>query len=352
MEGRHGQAAWEGAPRASLQGGTLRPWTLTGGGGGSLETRVSAWGRAGRAPGRPASETGDQRLALLWLDSGALGAELARTRSSWDGNCARQQSRVQTLKPGACTPAPPRELPDAPSGDPSDQPHARGMGPGTPLGSGREQGAPPTPHPDWVPRSSARAPGGHAPSAQRITLVAQRGCGLPGKWLFPLMLSLRSAQLRTQRQPSPQERPSVQGRSKAPAGRLAGGEVREDAVHLIPKGQAGAAHVPAPWLQGAIQELLGAGPGVRQEARLCPVQQAAPRCGLSRGRATPALQGPWRETRGVSTAGRYRGWHAGRVCVHRRPTPPACPPRLGALRSSETGPRLPALLGAQEDPQA
>ena len=65
--------------------------------------------------------------------------------------------------------------------------------------------------------------------------------------------------------------PRAHASPKAVPGCLVGQEVREDAIPLVPKGQAGAAHIPAPCLQGAIRELLGAGLGVCQEDRLTPV---------------------------------------------------------------------------------
>ncbi|XP_032341306.1 uncharacterized protein LOC116665515 [Camelus ferus] len=68
--------------------------------------------------------------------------------------------------------------------------------------------------------------------------------------------------------------------------------VQGDAVHLIPQGQAAAAHVRAPRLPGAICGVLGAGLGVCQEARLCSAQRAAPGGHPRRGTAAFALQGP------------------------------------------------------------
>lgn len=89
---------------------------------------------------------------------------------------------------------------------------------------------------------------------------------------------------------------------------LAGKEVGEDAVHVFPKGRAGAAHVRAPRLQRATWEPLGAGLGLCQEVRLRPVQWAASGWGPRRGTATSALQGPWKQTRHIRGAGRAMGW--------------------------------------------
>lgn len=89
---------------------------------------------------------------------------------------------------------------------------------------------------------------------------------------------------------------------------LLGKQVREDAVHVFPKGRAGAAHVHAPRLQRATWEPLGAGLGVHQEAWLRLVQWAASGRGPRRGTATSALQGPWKQTRHVRRAGRAPGW--------------------------------------------
>lgn len=84
---------------------------------------------------------------------------------------------------------------------------------------------------------------------------------------------------------------------------LAGKEVRENAVHLFPKSQAGAPHVGAPRLQGAVQKFLGAGLRVCKEAQLCPVQWAAPGWSTRGHTATSALQRPWKQKGHMSGAG-------------------------------------------------
>lgn len=84
---------------------------------------------------------------------------------------------------------------------------------------------------------------------------------------------------------------------------LAGKEVGENAVHLFPKGQAGAPHVGGPSLQRAVQRLLGAGLSVCKEAQLCPVQWAAPGWSTRGGTATSILQRPWKQKGHMSGAG-------------------------------------------------
>lgn len=114
---------------------------------------------------------------------------------------------------------------------------------------------------------------------------------------------------------------------------LAGEEVREDTVHLLPQGQgqAGAAHLRAPWLQGAIRELVEAGLGVRWEARLGPVQQAAPDHAPRRGTDPSALHGPWKQSGRISVGtaadtarSRCRRGHPSLSCPAWKPLTPEC----------------------------
>lgn len=128
---------------------------------------------------------------------------------------------------------------------------------------------------------------------------------------------------------------------------LAGEEVGEDTVHLLPQGQAGAACIRAPWLQGAIRELVEAGLGVCWEAWLGPVQQAAPDRTPRRGTGTSALHGPWKQS------GHVNLWPtAGQGAEEARPSLscPAWKPLTPECHDRRTSPLLLAVLETREDP--